>query len=81
MGGEGGVRMTLAHRKLSIDGLFTKLLQEPLGKCTPCGQRKLVIIDALDETEYKSRDDFLHLAMHRFPRLPKWLFFFYHQSP
>ena len=81
MGGEGGVRMTLANSKLSIGGLFTKLLQEPLGKCAPCEQRKLVIIDALDETEYKSRDDFLDLVMHRFPRLPKWLLFFITSRP
>ena len=73
--------MTLANSKLSIPGLFTKLLQEPLGKCTPCEQRKLVIIDALDETEYKSRDDFLDLVMHRFPRLPKWLLFFITSRP
>ena len=81
MGGEGGVRMTLANSKLSIGGLFTKLLQEPLGRCTPCEQRKLVIIDALDETEYKSRDDFLDLVMHRFPRLPKWFLFFITSRP
>ena len=81
VGGEGGVRMTLANSKLSIGGLFTKLLQEPLGKCAPCEQRKLVIIDALDETEYKSRDDFLDLVMHRFPRLPKWLLFFITSRP
>ena len=81
VGGEGGVRMTLANSKLSIGGLFTKLLQEPLGKCAPCKQRKLVIIDALDETEYKSRDDFLDLVMHRFPRLPKWLLFFITSRP
>ena len=81
MGGEGGVRMTLANSNLSIGGLFTKLLQEPLGKCMPCEQRKLVIIDALDETEYKSRDDFLDLITHRFPRLPKWLLFFITSRP
>ena len=73
--------MTLANSKLSIGGLFTKLLEEPLGKCTPCEQRKLVIIDALDETEYKSRDDFLDLVMNRFPRLPKWLLFFITSRP
>jgi len=61
--------------------LFTKLLQEPLGKCTPCEQRKLVIIDALDETEYESREDFLDLLMHRFPWLPKWLVFFISSRP
>ena len=81
VGGEGGIRMTLGDSKLSIPGLFTKLLQEPLGKCAPCEQRKLVIIDALDETEYKSRDDFLDLVMHRFPRLPKWLLFFITSRP
>ena len=82
VGGEGGIRMTLANSKLSgIPGLFTKLLQEPLGKCTPCEQRKLVIIDALDETEYKSREDFLDLVMHRFPRLPEWLLFFITSRP
>ena len=81
VGGDVGVRMTLADSKVSILGLFTKLLQEPLGKCAPLQQRKLVIIDALDETEYKSRDDFLDLVMHRFPRLPKWLLFFITSRP
>ena len=81
VGGEGGIRMTLGDSKLSIPGLFTKLLEEPLGKCTPSEQRKLVIIDALDETEYKSRDDFLDLVMQRFPRLPKWFLFFITSRP
>ena len=81
VGGEGGVRMTLANRKLGIGELSTKLLEEPLGKCAPCEQRKLVIIDALDETEYKSGDDFLDLVMHRFPLLPKWLLFFITSRP
>ena len=81
VGGDGGIRMTLANSNLSIHGLFTKLLQEPLGKLAPCEQRKLVIIDALDETEYKSRDDFLDLVMHCFPRLPKWLLFFITSRP
>ena len=78
--GQGGVRM-LANSKLGVLGLFNKLLQEPLGMCTPCEQRKLVIIDALDETEYESREDFLDLLMHRFPRLPKWLVFFITSRP
>ena len=58
VGGEGGVRMILAYSKLGVLELFTKLLQEPLGKCTPCHQRKLVIIDALDETEYEGKGRF-----------------------
>jgi len=81
VGGEGGVRIMLANSKLGVPELFTKLLQEPLGKCTTCEQRKLVIIDALDETEYESREDFLDLLMHRFPRLPKWLVLFITSRP
>ena len=81
VGGEDGVRMMLANSKLGVQELFTKLLEEPLGKCTPCQQRKLVIIDALDETEYESREDFLDLVKERFPRLPKWLVFFITSRP
>ncbi len=50
VGGEGRVRYLLHDSKLGIQELFTKLLQEPLAKCNPNQQRKLVIIDALDET-------------------------------
>ena len=81
VGGEGGVRMMLANSKLGVQELFTKLLEEPLVKCNPCQQRKLVIIDALDETEYESREDFLDLMKERFPRLPKWLVFFITSRP
>ena len=81
IGGESGVKMFLGKSKLGVRELFTKLLQEPLSKCSPCDQRKLVIIDALDETEYESREDFLDLIMHRFPLLPKWLVFFITSRP
>ena len=81
VGGEDCVRMMLANSKLGVQELFTKLLEEPLGKSTPCQQRKLVIIDALDETEYESREDFLDLVKERFPRLPKWLVFFITSRP
>ena len=81
VGGEGRVRNLLGNSKLGVPELFTKLLQEPLGKCNPNQQRKLVIVDALDETEYESRDDFLDLIMHRFPLLPEWLVFFITSRP
>ncbi len=80
-GGEGGVRKMVGNSRLGIQELFTKLLQEPLAKCIPNQQRKLVIIDALDETEYESREDFLDLIMHRFPLLPEWLVFFITSRP
>ena len=81
MGGEDGVKMMLADSKLGVNELFTKLLEEPLGKCAPCQQRKLVIIDALDETEYESREDFLYVIKRALPRLPQWLLFFITSRP
>ena len=80
MGGEDGVRIMLGNSNLGIQELCTKLLEEPLSKCSPV-QRKLVIIDALDETEYKSRKDFICLIKERFPRLPEWLVFFITSRP
>ena len=81
IGGDGIIRNLLGNSNLGIQELFTKLLQEPLGRCTPCQHRMLVVIDALDETEYKSRDDFLDLIMNRFPLLPEWLVFFITSRP
>ena len=83
MGGEGGIRNLLGNCNLGVQELFTKLLQEPLGKCNLnlCHQRKLVVVDALDETQYESREDFLDLIMNRFPLLPNWLLFFITSRP
>ena len=80
MGGEDGVRMMIGNSNLGVQELCTKLLEEPLSQCSPF-QRKLVIIDALDETEYKSRKDFICLIKERFPRLPEWLVFFITSRP
>ena len=81
VGGEGGIRKLLGNSEIAIQGLFTKLLEEPLTKCSiPC-ERKLIVIDALDETKYESREDFLDLIMHRFPLLPQWLVFFITSRP
>ncbi|XP_015780920.1 PREDICTED: uncharacterized protein LOC107358863 isoform X2 [Acropora digitifera] len=81
VGGESRVTTILANSSLKFNELFTKLLHEPLGKCNTCSQRKLVIIDALDETNYESREDFLELLKARFPLLPKWLVFFITSRP
>ena len=80
MGGEGGIRKLLGNSNLGVQELFTKLLQEPLHMCH-CTQRKLVVVDALDETQYESREDFLDLIMNRFPQLPNWLVFFITSRP
>ena len=81
VGGETGILSILSKAKLRVHELFTKLLEEPLSKCSPCTARKLVVIDALDEAEYGSREDFLDLIMNRFPLLPNWLVFFITSRP
>ncbi|XP_028407411.1 uncharacterized protein LOC114530030 [Dendronephthya gigantea] len=80
VGGESGIQNMLTNAKLGVHELFTKLLEEPLSKCSPIA-KKLVVIDALDEAEYLSRKDFLDLIMNRFPMLPKWLVFFITSRP
>ena len=80
LGGEEGIHEMLANAKLGLHELFTKLLEEPLSQCKSC-LRKLVVIDALDESDYWSREDFLDLIMDRFPFLPKWLVFFITSRP
>ena len=80
LGGEEGIHRMLVNSKLGLHELFTKLVEEPLSQCKSC-MRKLVVIDALDESEYWSREDFLDLIMDRFPFLPKWLVFFITSRP
>ena len=76
VGGEGGIRKFLGNSAIGIHELFTKLLQEPLANCNASCERMLIVIDALNETKYESREDFLDLIKRRFPMLPKWLVFF-----
>ena len=81
VGGEPRVKDILANPALGLNELFSKLLQEPLGKCNTYSKRRVVIIDALDEINYESRKDFLDLLLDRFPLLPKWLVFFITSRP
>ena len=83
VGGEEGVRKLILDFKFNLNAheLFTKLLEEPLAKCRFPPNRRLVIIDALDETEYGFRKDFINLIKVDFPRLPDWLVFFITSRP
>ncbi|XP_067052277.1 uncharacterized protein [Acropora muricata] len=81
VGGRSRVIDILTNSALGLIELFTKLLQEPLGKCNMHSKRMLVIIDALDETNHESRKDFFYVLRERFPLLPKWLVFFITSRP
>ena len=76
VGGRSRVTTILANSALGLIELFTKLLQEPLGKCNTHSKRMLVIIDALDETNHESRKDFFYVL-----RPSKMACVFYYQSP
>ena len=80
VGEKTGIQNMLANSLLGVHELFTKLLEEPLAKCR-FSERKLVVIDALDESEHSSRDDFLDLIKDRFPQLPDKLLFFITSRP
>ena len=81
VGGRSRVIDILTNSALGLIELFTKLLQEPLGKCNMHSKRMLVIIDALDETNHESRKDFFYVLRERFPLLPKWFVFFITSRP
>ena len=65
--------MLLGNSKLGVMELFTKLLHEPLSTCGSSDKKFLVIIDALDETEHESREDFLDLISIVSPCCPSGL--------
>ena len=80
VGGVERIHRMLTNSELGVQELFTKLLEEPLSQCNVC-TRQLVVIDALDETDNSSRNEFLDLIMDGFPLLPKWLVFFITSRP
>ena len=80
VGGVEGIHRMLTNFELGVQELFTKLLEEPLSQCDFC-KRQLVVIDALDETDNSSRNEFLDLIMDSFPLLPKRLVFFITSRP
>ena len=83
VGGEECVRKLITNSEFNLEAheLFAKLLEEPSAKCRSPPNRRLVIIDALDEREYRSRKDFLNIIKVCFPRLPDWLVFFITSRP
>ena len=83
LGGEEGVGKLITNSEFSLEvhELFAKLLEEPLAKCRSPPNRRLVIINALDETEHGFQKDFLNVIKVDFPRLPDWLVFFITSRP
>ena len=64
------VQMDLS--RVSASELFTYLILEPLHQL-PKVPPMYIVIDALDECEFNSRDELLKLIIHEFVKLPKWI--------
>ena len=60
---------------LEVGDLFELLFEEPLGRVTEPGFISLVVLDALDESEYQGRNDLLDVIAKHFKKLPHYLRF------
>ena len=60
---------------LEVGDLFELLFEEPLSRVTEPGFISLVVLDALDESEFQGRNDLLDVIAEHFKKLPHWLRF------
>ena len=60
---------------INIQGLFSILFKELFSGISGPGKHILVVLDAVDESEYKGRDELAALISNRFHELPSYLRF------
>ena len=60
---------------LEVGDLFELLFEDPLSRVTEPGFISLVVLDALDESEFQGRNDLLDVIAKHFNKLPHWLRF------
>ena len=60
---------------LEVQELFEFLFEEPLCSVGEPGRNLLLVIDGLDESEYKGRNDLLDVVANHFWKLPVWFRF------
>ena len=60
---------------LEVGDLFELLFEEPLRKVNDPGKSLLMVIDGLDESEYKGRNELLDVIANHFCTLPGWVRF------
>lgn len=59
--------------QMSASELFTDLILGPLHKLDSISERKVVVIDALDECDFEARDELLKLILREFVKFPEWI--------
>ena len=60
---------------MNIQGLFSVLFKEPFSSISDPGKRILIVLDAVDESEYRGRHELAELISDRFHELPSYLRF------
>ena len=60
---------------MEVGDLFELLFEEPLSRLSDPGFTSLVVIDALDESEYQGRNEVLDVISKYFDKLPLWIRF------
>ena len=60
---------------LEVGELFELLFEEPLINVGVPGRSLLMVIDGLDESEYKGRNELLDVIVNHFSTLPGWIRF------
>ena len=65
----------VAMNSLEVHELFEFLFEEPLRSVGDPGRNLLLVIDGLDESEYKGRNDLLDVLANHFCKLPVWFRF------
>ena len=58
---------------MGVEELFALLFKEPLSTVQDPGRNILIVIDGLDESEYKGRNELLHVISNHFSMLPVWI--------
>ena len=60
---------------MGTEELFALLFKEPLSTVADPGRNMLMVIDALDESEYQGRNELLDVIADHFCKLPVWIRF------
>ena len=60
---------------MSVEELLALLFKEPLTAVGDPGRNMLMVIDGLDESEYKGRNELLDVIANQFCKLPIWIRF------
>ena len=66
---------------MNIQGLFSVLFKEPFSSISDPGKRILIVLDAVDESEYRGRHELAELISDRFHELPSYLRFLITSRP